>query len=103
MSVTTLVAIIIEIAGLITAVGVIVNKFNKIFDKKLEPINQSIHDLDEATCKNYLVTFLKGIEKGEEMDEVEIERAYEVYDHYSNVLYKNGYIHSKWKKLMERK
>lgn len=103
MSVTTLVTIIVEIAGLITAVGVIVNKFNKIFDKKLEPINKSIQDLDEATCKNYLVTFLKGIEKGEEMDEVEIERAYEVYDHYSNVLHKNGYIHSKWKKLMERK
>lgn len=101
MTVSTLVAIIIEIAGLITAVGVIVNKFNKMFDKKLEPINESIKNLDEATCKNYLVTFLKGIEKGEEMDEVEIERAYEVYDHYSNVLRKNGYIHSKWKKLMK--
>lgn len=101
MTVSTLVAIIIEIAGLITAVGVIVNKFNKMFDKKLEPINESIKNLDEATCKNYLVTFLKGIEKGEEMDEVEIERAYEVYDHYSNVLGKNGYIHSKWKKLMK--
>lgn len=101
MTVTTLVAIIIEIAGLITAVSVIVNKFNKMFDKKLEPINESIKTLDEATCKNYLVSFLKGVEKGEQMDEVEIERAYEVYDHYSNVLHKNGYIHSKWKKLMK--
>lgn len=103
MKVTDLAVLIVEIAGLITAVGVIVSKFNKIFDAKLAPINKSIQDLDEATCKNYLVTFLKGIEKGEEMDEVEIERAYEVYDHYSNVLHKNGYIHSKWNKLMERK
>ena len=101
MSITTLVTIIVEIAGLITAVSVIVTKFNKMFDKKLEPINDSIKSLDEATCKNYLVTFLKGIEKGEEMAEVQRERAYEVYDHYSNVLHKKGYIHSKWKKLMK--
>ena len=101
MTVETLVVIIVEFAGLLTAVGVLVGKFNKIFDKKLEPINKSIQDLDEATCKNYLVTFLKGVEKGEKMDEVEVERAYEVYDHYSNVLHKNGYIHSKWNKLMK--
>ena len=101
MTVETLCVLIVELAGLITAVGVIISKFNKVFDKKLEPINDSIKTLDEATCKNYLVTFLKGVEKGEEMDEVEIERAYEVYDHYSNVLHKNGYIHSKWKKLMK--
>lgn len=101
MTVENLVVLIVELAGLITAVGVIVSKFNKIFDKKLEPINKSIMDLDEATCKNYLVTFLKGVEKGEKMDEVEVERAYEVYDHYSNVLHKNGYIHSKWNKLMK--
>ena len=101
MTVETLCVLIVELAGLITAVGVIISKFNKVFDKKLEPINESIKTLDEATCKNYLVTFLKGVEKGEQMDEVEVERAYEVYDHYSNVLHKNGYIHSKWKKLMK--
>lgn len=101
MNVTSLVTIVVEIAGLITSIGVIVKKLNTLFDKKLEPINQSIRDLDEATCKNYLVTFLKGVEKGEKMDEVEVERAHEVYDHYSNALHKNGYIHSKWNKLMK--
>lgn len=93
--------IILEIAGLISAITVILTAINKIFDKKLKPICKSIDKLDETQCKNFLVTFLKGIEKGEIMDEVEIKRAYEIYDHYKDDLHKNSYIHDKWEKLMK--
>lgn len=93
--------IILEVAGLITSITVIITAINKIFDNKLKPINKQISCLDENQCKNFLITFLEEKEKGEEMDEIRIKRAYEVYDHYTNVLHKNSYIHDKWEKLMK--
>ena len=37
------------------------------------------------------------------VDEVEKERAYEIYDHYTNDLKQNSYIHKRWEELMEGK
>ena len=39
---------------------------------------------------------------GVEKDEVQIKRAYEVYEHYTKDLHKNSYIHDKWEKLMKK-
>ena len=36
------------------------------------------------------------------LDKVETERAYEVFDHYTNDLKQNSYIHKRWKELMEK-
>ncbi len=93
--------IILSLGELITAISIIIVAVNKIFKTKLDPINKSIEKLDENQCKNFLITFLKAVEKGEEMDEVEIKRAHEVYDHYIDDLRKNSYIHDKWEKLMK--
>lgn len=93
--------IILSLGELITAISIIIVAVNKIFKTKLDPINRSIEKLDENQCKNFLVTFLKALEKGEKMDEAEVKRAYEVYDHYINDLHKNSYIHDKWEKLMK--
>lgn len=93
--------IILSLGQLITAISIIIVAVNKIFKAKLDPINRSIEKLDENQCKNFLITFLKAVEKGEEMDEVEIKRAHEVYDHYIDDLRKNSYIHDKWEKLMK--
>lgn len=93
--------IILSLGELITAISIIIVAVNKIFKAKLDPINRSIEKLDENQCKNFLITFLKAVEKGEEMDEVEIKRAHEVYDHYIDDLRKNSYIHDKWEKLMK--
>lgn len=93
--------IILSLGELITAISIIIVAVNKIFKTKLDPINKSIEKLDENQCKNFLITFLKAVEKGEEMDEVEIKRAHEVYDHYIDNLRKNSYIHDKWEKLMK--
>lgn len=93
--------IILSLGQLITAISIIIVAVNKIFKTKLDPINKSIEKLDENQCKNFLITFLKAVEKGEEMDEVEIKRAHEVYDHYIDDLRKNSYIHDKWEKLMK--
>ena len=93
--------IILSLGELITAISIIIVAVNKIFKTKLDPINRSIKKIDESQCKNFLVTFLKSIEKGEVMDETEIKLAHEVYDHYENDLHKNSYIHDKWEKLMK--
>lgn len=92
---------IILAGSLITAITTICVFCRKVINKGLEPINRKIDKLDINQCKNFLVTFLKSVEKGEEMDEVEIQRAHEVYDHYVKDLKGNSYIHDKWERLMK--
>jgi len=88
-------------ASFITAITVICTFIKKVIIKGFEPIYKKIDELDINQCKNYLVTFLKSKEKGEKIDEVEEQRAYEVYDHYIKDLKGNSYIHDKWEKLMK--
>ena len=96
---------VILIGSLTTAITAICAFFKKVIEKAMkkgfEPIYKKIDDLDVNQCKNYLVTFLKSVEKGETMDDVEVQRAYEVYDHYIKDLKGNSYIHDKWQKLMK--
>lgn len=76
----------------------------KVLKKMFDPINKKIDNLDIGQARNYLVDFLADIENGEEKDECQIERAYELYDHYTKDLGGNSYIHAKWEKVMgERK
>lgn len=107
------------IVGFISSVNIIMSfiekikkPVDKIADKKikevLEPINTELKNiredilrLDKNQCKNYLTEFLEGIEKGETKTEIERQRATEVYDHYSDDLHLNSYIHDKWEKLMK--
>ena len=93
------------IAGIITSLGVILVPIKKSLTKaiknEIEPINKSIKDLDVGQCKNYLVRFLADVEQGQELDQVEKERAYEIYDHYTNDLKQNSYIHKRWEELMK--
>lgn len=98
-----IVNIIILIASLITAVTTIIVAIQKILKKMFEPINEKIDNLDIGQARNYLVNFLADVENGEKKDECQIERAYELYDHYTKDLHGNSYIHSKWQKVMERK
>ena len=65
----------------------------------LKPINDNIKQLDIGQCKNYLVRYLKDVEQGNKLDSVEIERAYEIFDHYTNDLKQNSYIHKRWEEL----
>ena len=101
------------IAGIITSGGVIIALMQRVLKKtiknELEPmsiqigkISEDVKSLDTNQCKNFLVRFLADVEQGNELDEVEKERAYEVYDHYTNDLKQNSYIHKRWNELMEK-
>lgn len=92
---------IILIASFITAVSTILLAMHKILKKMFEPINNKIDGLDLSQARNYLVDFLADIENGEKKDECQVERAYELYDHYTKDLHGNSYIHAKWEKVMK--
>lgn len=88
--------------GFITALIYLSKILKKGFEKALKPINDNIKSLDVSQCKNFLVRFLADVEQGNELDKVEIERAYEIYDHYSNDLKQNSYIHNRWESLLDK-
>lgn len=91
---------IILIGSLIVACTTIITAINKILKKLFAPMNTKIDNIDKNQCRNYLVDFLADIESGMKKDECQIERAYELYDHYTKDLNGNSYIHDKWGKLM---
>ena len=75
-------------------------------EKGLEPVNykldnmdKKLDDVDISACKNFLVRFLADVEQGNVIDEVEKERFYETYEHYTEDLHQNTYIHDKVEKL----
>lgn len=87
------------IVGVVGSVEYLIIRLNKIFDKKLKP-------MEEAICKDFLVEYLEDKEMGKPIDPVREQRAYEVYDRYSLPVEKGGlgcnsYIHDKWEKLMK--
>lgn len=77
----------------------ILGSFGKKLDKMKTDIQEDIRKVDEECTKNFLVSFLKEVERGETIDDVERERFYEAYDHYTNELDLNSYIHKKVEKL----
>lgn len=91
---------VILMSSFITAITTICMFCKKIINKSFEPIYKRIEKIDENQCKTFLVDFLSDVEKGIAKDEVQIKRAYEVYEHYRDDLHKNSYIHDKWEKLM---
>lgn len=93
-----LIDFIIKLAAFIGAIGVILAGVNKIFESKLKPINTRLNDIELSSDKNFIVRFLADIEQGNEIDEVERERFYEIYQRYRE-LGGNSYIKSRVDKL----
>jgi hypothetical protein len=93
--------VIIWLASLMTALTVILSVIKRIITRALEPLCKRIEKIDENQCKTFLVDFLSDVESGIKKDEVQIKRAYEVYEHYTEDLHKNSYIHDKWERLMK--
>lgn len=87
------------VVSLITAIEFLAVRIKKIINKAVEPINKKIDLVDADACKNYLVRFMKDVEQGEKLGLEEVMRAIETYDHYTNDLKANSYIHKKWEVL----
>lgn len=103
--------LIIGIAAIITACGVITTWASKKFEKKVlesvKPLQESvdemhkrINDIEMDSIKNYLVMVISRIESGEAIAEVEKERFFESYERYRE-LGGNSYIKEKVDKLKQ--
>lgn len=67
-------------------------------NNKLDNLDKKIDEVDINRCKDFLVSFFSKVEKGEEIDDVELEHFYCVYEVYVSKG-GNSYIHSKYEKL----
>ena len=93
------------IVALITATTTIANtliskKTNKKVDK-FEDIQNTFNKHILESDKTYLTDFLSEVESGQVKSEIQIKRAYEIYEEYTN-LNGNSYIHDKWKELHKK-
>ena len=79
------------VVALVGSVAAIIKGVQKVVEKLLLPLS-----LDNA--KNYLVPFLSKVERGEPVDEIELERFHEEYQFYTEHG-GNSYIRSRVEKL----
>ena len=104
------------LASLIPTIGTIIvaiisavtnKKANKIedIDKKIDYMRlESKKDMLEHILdadKTYLINFLSDLENGIQKTDVQIKRAYEIYERYT----KNGgnsYVHDKWEEVKKK-
>lgn len=73
----------------------------KDLQSRLDKQEAAINRVDMENCKNFLVSFLSKVDKGNEVDEIEKERFWEQYEHYSN-LGGNSYIKNKVEALCKK-
>lgn len=93
------------IVALITATATIVNtiiskKTSKKVDK-FQEIKDSINNHILEADKTYLTDFLTEVENSIKKSDIQVKRAYEVYEEYTN-LKGNSYIHDKWDELKKK-
>lgn len=81
------------VIGLVGSIGAIIAGVKKAVRKLLEPLA-----MDNA--KNYIVPFLARVERGEPVDNIEVERFHEEYKYYRDHD-GNSYIKSRVEKLMK--
>ena len=74
------------------SISKVFNELMQPFSDKLDSIEKSVANIDKATCKNFLVRCLADFEKGNYMSEIEIERFWEQYNHYTKELKENSFI-----------
>ena len=67
-------------------------------NKKLDAVNKRVGEVDMESCKTFLVSFLSKVDSDASVDEIELERFWEQYQHYEKIG-GNSYIHRKVEQL----
>jgi conjugal transfer/entry exclusion protein len=98
------------IAGILAAGGSIAGfmsrRFGKVMKEELKPLNDKIDGLanqvnqvDIDNTKNYLQQTISAVSEGAKLDTAARERFYENYDHYTNDLNLNSWVHKEVERL----
>lgn len=93
------------VVALITVLGTIVNTLiSKKTNKKVDCVAELKKDFNEHLLdadKTQLIIFLSELETGTTKTDIQVKRAYEIYERYT----KNGgnsYVHDKWEEVKEK-
>lgn len=78
-----------------------VNPLKTVLQNGLDRMDADIKTVDKEATKNYLVSVLSRIEQGGYVDEIELQRFWEQFEHYES-MHGNGYIHQKVEKLKQK-
>ena len=71
----------------------------KPIDAKLDTLEKQIHQVDIDNTKNYLQQTISEVTAGAKLDQAGKERFYENYDHYTNDLHLNSWVHKEVERL----
>ena len=101
----TVAAIISSCAGIYLcikkALRTLFDAQTKDLQSRLDKQEAAINRVDMENCKNFLVSFIGRVERGDQVDEIEKERFWEQYEHYCN-LGGNSYIKNKVEVLCKK-
>lgn len=73
----------------------------KELQSRLDKQEDAIKQVDVENCKNFLVSFIGRLDRDDPIDEIEKERFWEQYEHYTG-LGANGYIRNRVESLQKR-
>lgn len=99
-------SVISSISIIAGVVGVCVSKSMKKINVKIDnlkdELNDKLYEQDVRDCRIQLNFFLNKVESNglESIDDQELELYSNLYDHYTEDLGKNSFIHDKWKRVM---
>lgn len=102
--------VLIFIAGILASSGSIAMFFSKRFGKmmseqlkptndKIDALSKQVNQVDIDNTKNYLQQTISAIDAGVKLDTAGRERFYENYDHYTNELNLNSWVHKEVDRL----
>ena len=66
-------------------------KFNAI-DLRLDELSSRLDDVSMEECKNFLVSAIVDIESGREIDSVELQRFWELFDFYTEISHQTNQL-----------
>lgn len=93
------------VVALITVSGTIINTIiSKKTNKKVDSITEFRKDFKEHVLdadKTFLINFLSDIENGIKKSDIQIKRAYEIYERYTNNG-GNSYVHDRWEEVKKK-
>lgn len=104
--------IVAIITGIVTIVNTVISKKTSKKVDSISDLKKDIADMREESKKDilehtldadktFLINFLSELENGIIKTDIQIKRAYEIYERYSNNG-GNSYVHDKWEEVKKK-
>lgn len=98
----TLASIIGSISIIGGIIGVCVAKSMRQVNSTLSELREEIRQQDIRDCRIQLNSFMNLVKNGQDFDEHEWKLYHSMYDHYTNDLQQNSFIHDKWERIVKK-